>query len=201
MGEFFDKFSRVPISQKLLLLMLLMAGVFFAFYMLVYSPLEEEIGELRDTQTSLEREEAQFEAYQARLRDLEELVREESERRERFQMDLPTRARIPELLDELYHLASGVETSSRGTEFEIRNVRPAGTQRATNYTRIPLSLRVTGTYEQVLAYCWKLATEMERIVHILSISISLSGSGGRSDNQVPLLNVSMEIESFFRPEG
>lgn len=201
MGEFFDKFSRVPISQKLLLLLLLMAGVFFAFYMLIYSPLEEEIKGLRDTQTGLEREEQQFERYQARVRDLEELVREESVRRERFQMDLPTRARIPELLDELYQLAQTVELSSQGTEFEIRNVRPSGTQRATNYTRIPLSLQLTGTYEQVLEYSWKLATEMERIVHILSINLSVLGSGGRNDNLVPLLNVSMSIESFFRPEG
>ena len=134
------------------------------------------------------------------MAELEREVDEEMRRREGFSVDLPVSDDIPNLLDELHETAQDIATSSRGSKLEIIEVRPRPHVQGSDYTRIPLELRLTGTYDQVLDFCWALA-RMSRIVHVRDIDMRLASAAQRNSPGAPVLRVDLDIEAFFRPEG
>jgi type IV pilus assembly protein PilO len=200
MSDFFDRFSKVPTSQKVLLLLLVVAALFIVFYMFFYNDLEQRIVEAREQQEQLSSEQARLAGLQERVRDLELRVADELRAREdqSFSEDLPVSDDIPNLLDELHQTASIIATSERGTRLEIREVRPRPQVPEAEYTRIPVELNLTGTFDQVLAFCWELA-RMSRIVHVRSVDMTLSGN--RQAPGPPVLRVNLALEAFFRPQG
>lgn len=198
MSDFFDRFSKVPLSQKVLLLLLIMAAIFLAFLMLAFNDIEKQILEKREEQEQLSTEQARLQGLRDQVATLEAEVDEEMRRREGYTVDLPVSADISDLLAEVHETAQDIPTSARGAKLEISQVRIHPHLRGADYTRIPVDLRLSGTFDQVLDFCWALA-RMSRIVHVRSLS--LRAGDGRHGAGPPSLNVNMTIEAFFRPEG
>jgi type IV pilus assembly protein PilO len=200
MSDFFDRFSKVPTSQKVLLLLLITAALFILFYMLVYSDLEQRIVQARNQQQELSREQARLADLQEQVRGLERRIAGEQELRQGsdLTLNLPPSDDFAALLDELTETARLIPTSERGTLFEIREVRPRQPVPGAEYTRIPVELSLSGTYDQALEFCWRLA-RMSRIVHVRELDMSVQGN--RHQPGPPLLRVTLNIEAFFRPRG
>ena len=66
MGDFFDKFSKVPLSQKILLLLLVMAAIGIVFYMFFFSTVEQSIVDARERQQQLSAEQARLQGLRDR---------------------------------------------------------------------------------------------------------------------------------------
>ncbi len=196
MGDFFDKFSKVPLSQKVLLLLLVLAAVGIAFYMFVYSSLEEELANLQEQEAAVRQQvsrrkglEDQRDAAQASLAELEASPQE--------QVTLPGSDDIALLYKLLEDVVKDVQDSPLGP-LELATVSRSPYLQGPDYTRIPINLSMRGTYDQILEYCWRLAT-LDRIIHVRSVS--LSGAGGSRGTGAPMLSIALSIEAFFRPGG
>lgn len=197
MNDFFDAFSKVPLSQKLLLLLLIMAAIFIGFYMFFFNTIEQKIVEEQEIQRELRAQQARRQQLDGEKARLEDLLDQEMRRRENLSFDqlLPPSPNLPGLIDTIESLAEHIEPSSHGTNLEILEVRPRPHVRGASYTRIPLELRMLGTYDQLLDFCWQVA-QMDRIVHITSTSLSTRSTPRLGE--APVLRISIEIEAFFR---
>ena len=196
MGDFFDKFSKVPLSQKILLLLLVLAAVFVGFYMFLYSGLEDQIEDLQTQEATLRQNVARLQGLIDDKTRLEGEVEEASSSAGTTVVNLPERDDIAMLYKQLEDIAEEVQDSRYGP-LEIRTVNREPYRRGADYTRIPIAMMMSGTYDQALEYCWRLAT-LDRIIHVRAINLS---GAGRSGPGAPVLSITLNIEAFFRPRG
>ena len=196
MGDFFDKFSKVPLSQKILLLLLVLAAVFLGFYMFLYSGLEEQIDGLQQQEASLRQNVARLQGLLDDKTRLEGEVVQARSAEGTTVVNLPERDDIAMLYKQLEDIAEEVQDSRFGP-LEVQTVNRDPYRQGPDYTRIPISMRISGTYDQALEYCWRLAT-LDRIIHVRAITMS---GPGRSGPGAPVLTINLSIEAFFRPRG
>jgi type IV pilus assembly protein PilO len=165
MGDFLDKLDKVPFSQKVVLLLLLVAGLFVAYYLSLFSPLDENI----------KNEESRFRALQNEKVDLMGIAQEEEilraqiaelcSRRESFLEKLPAADEIPSLLQNIHQQAMlvGMEIFSFTRQDDVPEP---------NYTRIPVAMEVRGSYDQVADFFYFIGRQ-QRIVNVSNIRMQV----------------------------
>jgi len=200
MGDFFDRFSKIPLSQKVLLLFLVLAAIFVAFYMFVLNPLVAEIETQKTVRANMTTDQSRIRSLQHdrdELQEAVEILRENTRDPEALGL-LPASDQIAQLYRQLEDTAKEVPPSPVGP-LVIHDVERNVYVPGPDYTRIPLSLSMTGTYDQALDFCWRLAN-MGRIVHVRSIDLTEAGGGGAGIGP-PQLRIALNIEAFFRPQS
>lgn len=165
MGEFLDQFDKVPVSQKVLLLLLLALGIFVAFYLLLYSSIEEEIEQATNRVTELSESRAALVANASDIERIRADIRELCARQETFMEKLPPRAEIPSLLQSIHQQASlvGLEITEFRREEDIPDI---------SYTRIPVAMSLKGTYDQVTDFFFFIGRQ-QRIVNVSDIELGI----------------------------
>jgi type IV pilus assembly protein PilO len=194
MGDFFDRFSRIPLSQKILLLVLILAAIFVGFYMSLFSPLDEEIAQKQERAAELAVERSRVQDLQSAVEQLTQQLAEEGDVSGNILQELPSDEYYSQLLAVIEDTAKEVPPSDHGA-LVLNNVRRDPNQPGPNYTRMPIRLSLTGTYEQVIDFTWRLAN-LSRIIHVRSVNLRV---GTAPPVGPPVLNVSLNIEAFFRP--
>jgi Tfp pilus assembly protein PilO len=197
MGEFFEKFDRIPMSQKILLMLLVFAAFGVAFYMFAYSPLENETLTSKLEIEEQSRRLSQHRGLEETRNDLRMRV-EESGLISNRTVSLPETPQIAELYRIIEETVSEVSESPNGP-LEIYDFHRDPFQEAIDYRRIPLQLTMAGTYDQALEFSWRLAG-MSRIVHVRAVDLAIS-DGSRGVPGSPQLNIIMNVEAFYRPES
>jgi len=184
MGDSLDKFDKLPLAQKVLLLLLLMAGLFVAFYLSVYSPLEDEIKQQRAQVDSLRNQAAELQANTQEEALLRQQILELCQRRESFLERLPPEAEIPSLLQSIHQKA--MQSSLDIQSFTRQDDVPEP-----NYTRIPVNMEVIGSYDQIADFFYFIGRQ-QRIVNVSGISLNVMqttntwrSSAELSDSDVP----------------
>ena len=200
MGAFFDRFSKIPLSQKILLLFLVLASIFVAFYMFVYNPLVGEIEAKRADQARMTAEQGRVRDLRRERDDLQDAVElmRESNRDPAALGLLPTTDNIAQLYRQLEDTAREVPPSHIGPLI-IHDVERNVYVEGPDYVRIPMSLSMSGTYDQALDFCWRLAN-MSRIVHVRSVNLDVDATSNTVVG-APQLRIALNIEAFFRPES
>jgi type IV pilus assembly protein PilO len=163
MGDFLEQFDKIPVSQKLLLLLLVVAAVFVGYYLVYYNPLEDEIKQT-DRQVAdamAERTTLQNTANEAAA--IQQEIAELCQRRSSFIEKLPAAAEVESLLQSVheYAMQAGLEIQSFVRQDDVPDA---------NYTRIPVSMEVKGSYDQVADFFDRVG-RMQRIVNINNISL------------------------------
>lgn len=163
MADSLDRMSSVPMSQKVLLLIIVLAGIGAAWYFLMFE----------DIQTNIKTETAKIKTLQEDLakeqdvkRNLEQYKKEIVElrrQREDMRRSLPESAEIAELLQQIH---SEAKTSG----LEISRWESESTTRESLYVRIPVSIKLTGTFQQISTFYFNLA-RLQRIVNIENIEL------------------------------
>ncbi len=209
MGEILDQFDKVPVSQKVLLLLLLALGIFVAFYLLMYSTIEDEIQQATNRVTELSESRAALVANASDIERIRADIRELCSRQETFMEKLPPRAEIPSLLQSIHQQASlvGLEITQFSRGQDLPDI---------SYTRIPVSMSLKGTYDQVTDFFFFIGRQ-QRIVNVSDITFgiergpvwiiaggSAAGAGDvppelqeQAQLGPPLLNVSCVISTYF----
>ncbi|MGK0358440.1 MAG: type IV pilus assembly protein PilO [Bradymonadia bacterium] len=163
MADSLDRMSSIPLSQKVLLLIIVLAGIGAAWYFLMYEEvqaniktetrkvktLQDELAKEQDTKRNLDR-------YK---KEIVELRRE----REDMRRSLPESAEIADLLQQIH---SEAKTSG----LEISRWESDTTTRESLYVRIPVNIKLTGTFQQISTFYYSLA-RLQRIVNIEDIEL------------------------------
>lgn len=169
MGEFLEQLDRIPTSQKILLLLLLSAGVVVAFYLLVYSSLEDEIAQTQQRISQTQDQRAEMKAQSGDISRLKSEIKGLCERQSTFLEKLPPRAEVGTLLQSIHQQAQLVGLQIE--RFENEDEVPSA-----NYTTIPVKMNIRGTYDQIADFYYFIGRQ-QRIVNVKNISLS-SDKGG-----------------------
>lgn len=197
MGDFFDKFSKVPLSQKVLLLLLVLVAIGVGFYMLVFSSLEEELSGLMNRQVELTERVAEVNGLMEQKVERQGVLSERTAEDSVTDLNLPSRPAVADFYRLLEDIAAEVQDERLG-RLRIQSVVREPTQQAHGAHRIPINLRMVGTYPQAVEYMWRLAT-LDRIVHVRSVTLSRAPDAPTIRN--PALHIDLRIEAYYQPRG
>jgi type IV pilus assembly protein PilO len=176
MGEFLEQLDRIPTSQKILLLLLLSAGVVVAFYLLVYSSLEDEIAQTQQRISQTQDQRAEMKAQSNDISRLKSEIKGLCERQSTFLEKLPPRAEVGTLLQSIHQQAQLVGLQIE--RFENDDEIPSA-----NYTTIPVKMNIRGTYDQIADFYYFIGRQ-QRIVNVKNISLSADKGGGSSGSML-----------------
>ncbi|MCA9562803.1 MAG: type 4a pilus biogenesis protein PilO [Myxococcales bacterium] len=203
MGDFLDQFNKIPLVQKVFMLLLILGAVMFAFFMLVLSPIEEETKQKQDRQTELQGE-------LARVRNLErDLVTVNARLSEAEALSSTTEGMIPNELNEASLIRELNEAvwdvpDDGGVGFALRGLSRGSPGRQRDLRWLPVELSVTGSYRQVITLIWELAS-MDRLIHVRGVTMSPKRSlvqdfETSSDGVFRRrLNATIQLRAFYRP--
>jgi type IV pilus assembly protein PilO len=169
MGEFLEQLDRIPTSQKILLLLLLSAGVVVAFYLLVYSALEDSIAQTQQRISQTQDQRAEMKAQSNDISRLKGEIKGLCERQSTFLEKLPPRAEVGTLLQSIHQQAQLVGLQIERFEHDDEVPSP-------NYTTIPVKMNIRGTYDQVADFYYFIGRQ-QRIVNVKNISLSADKTG------------------------
>ena len=176
MGEFLEQLDRIPTSQKILLLLLLSAGVVVAFYLLVYSSLEDEIAQTQQRISQTQDQRAEMKAQSNDISRLKSEIKGLCERQSTFLEKLPPRAEVGTLLQSIHQQAQLVGLQIE--RFENDDEIPSA-----NYTTIPVKMNIRGTYDQIADFYYFIGRQ-QRIVNVKNISLTADKGGGSSGSML-----------------
>lgn len=209
MSDFLDQFDKVPLSQKLLLQVLLMLGLFVVYFFAFQSKLEEDIEAQRNRVRDLSDQRAELHAGTEDIERIRGDIRDLCERQESFLEKLPPREEVPSLLQSINQQA---ELTGLKIERFVRNANVPGT----NYTTIPVEMELQGSYDQISDFFYFIGRQ-QRIVNVGDISLRLPARGGgwtltegrasadelswflATDEEIgpPTLNVTCTLRTYF----
>jgi type IV pilus assembly protein PilO len=191
MNDFIDRFNQVPTAQKVILLIIMMAGICVVFWMFFYQPVQEEIDSNKNQLTQLEQEKERLERLrenQARMRTkITELQQELLIAREK----LPATAEVPSLLQRIHNQA-------KTAGLEIETFQRESNESQQYYIEIPVSMELTGTFDE-LANFFHYVGRMTRIVNVKNLSMKRKKQGLNKDGS---LAVTARVTTFqMKQEG
>ncbi len=185
MNELIDRFNAVPLTQKILALVVVMVGGFAAFFMLVYTPMNEEIQALELEAQELQRDQSRLESQLANRDEMDEQVRELERQLTMAQETLPASAEIPDLLQTVYRHAKtaglSIETFQRLDETQEGEI-----------IEIPVEMELVGTFDEVADF-FSFVGGMTRLINIEGVQMNVQSSGVDSDGT---LNVTARATTF-----
>ena len=171
-----EKITKLPLTQKLLILgglLILIFGLYFYFF---YVPKSKELSGRKDELSKLESERITKKATADNLPIFQKEIKRLNEKLKRALVKLPSQAEIDQLLIEI-----PVKASESG--LEILSFRPEGGIRKGFYAEVPISISLQGRYLDIASFFDRMAN-MPRIVHV--DNINLKPRAGKPDREVVL---------------
>lgn len=211
MGELLEQLDKVPTSQKVLLLLLLCAGLFVAFYLLIYSPQVEQLQQEANRTQELNRTRAELLANTDDVNRIRAEIAELCQRQSTFMERLPPRAEIPSLLQSIHQQAQfvGLQIERFQRDDDVPGAR---------YTQIPVQMEVIGSYDQVSDFFYFIGRQ-QRIVNVSDISLRIQTTANpwrvterdsratpefmrnRATLGPPQLRVTCEVSTYYAQSG
>lgn len=176
MNELIDRFNAVPLTQKVLILFLVMAGIVTAFFLMIYQPTSDEIANLQQEASSLDREEDRLRAVRESQAELEAQLHELNQQLQVAREKLPQSAEIPDLLQRVYNQAQTAGLT-------IETFRRHSDVSRDDFIEIPVAMELTGTFDEVANFFFFVG-RMTRIINIQDLSVSRRGSGMSNDGEL-----------------
>lgn len=176
MNDLIDRFNAVPLPQKAILLAIIMVGLFVAFLMLAYQPIDDEIDQLVNQEDTLRRELTTLEGVR---RNQAEVAAELDDLRRRLEVareQLPESAEIPNLLLRIQGQAQTVGLS-------IERFRRNEDVPRADFIEIPVQMELVGTFDEVTNFFFFVG-RMTRIINIRDITLNRSASGLTPEGQL-----------------
>jgi type IV pilus assembly protein PilO len=146
------------------------------FYVLIWTPLDEDIAKQHELKTTLLKEETDIRLKVANKAEISEELDELRVRKLKIEKILPEKAELPKLLQKIYGQAKIVG-------LQIQKFEPTGEEAQALYTEIPVAMTLRGTYDELANFFYYVG-KMERIVNIKNISISREGTFGTGELDV-----------------
>jgi len=201
MDDFLEQFDKVSTSQKGLLLILVLAGVFVAFYLLLYSPLDQQGAQNEARVSELHGQVAGFQAGQGDVERLRQAISELCARQAEYEEALPSESNVAQVLDTISDYV-------RLANLELHLFRP-GAHRPTadGYSVAPVELTVTGKFVELLTFFEFLARH-DRVMNVTAVEFSIGG--GPSEGAPPAnlevspparMEASLAVETYYYPLG
>ncbi len=164
MHPFFDKIAKLSKLQRILICVLVLVLIIGPVVYFIYVPKYQEINRLTEQYQSLV---AELDKYKRKAREIHKYRAEVKKMEAEFQVAkqaLPESEEIPTLL-------TNISNSGQDAGLEFILFRPEKEIESGFYAKIPVSIKVTGTYHETLSF-FERVSKLSRIVNIKDIRIS-----------------------------
>jgi len=155
--------NKLPMAQKIGILVFLVAGVTAANYFLVVQPEYEQVQRQEGTLHTLEDELTQKQAIANNLAQFKHEKEILERRLQQALTELPNEANIAELISSLSELGQKAGLT-------INDITPQAEQKQSFYASIPIVMAVTGTYHEIGVFLDALS-KLPRIVNVTNIKM------------------------------
>lgn len=186
--NFLDKLNRVPVWQKLIVLVVLAVVIVGSFHFGQWKPLEVQLETLENEYLSLERQYKDQKAIADDLATFQENIRKLEEDLRIALTQLPREKEIPSLLRDIYLLG-------RKSGVEFKSFQPQPEQAKKLYAEVPIKLVISGTYHEIAVFFDRIG-KLSRIINISDIDLggALVPKEGDAD---PTLTVNCTATTFM----
>lgn len=180
-----DKLNKIPVWQKLIVLVVLSGCIVASFHFSQWKPLDADLARIDGEYVGLEQRYKEQKAIADDLATFQQNIKKLEEDLRVALTQLPREKEIPTLLRDIYLLGK-----KSGVEF--RSFQPQGEQPKKLYAEVPIRLQITGNYHEIAVFFDRVG-KLSRIVNISDIEASSTSSkeGGL------LLNVNCTATTFM----
>ena len=159
----YDSIIKLPTSQKVGILALVLALILIIYWQIAYKPTMRRIEAKEAQLTKLTREMKEKQRIAADYDKFKEETARIQEDLQRYVAKLPDKKEIPKLL-------KSISNMSQEAGLEVLLFKPQGEQAAEYYSRVPVELKFVGTYHRIGRFFYYVGT-LPRIVNIENFSI------------------------------
>ncbi len=184
MEELVTRISKVPLPQRLLVLVVVVAVLVFLNWVTFISPKEEEIARHQNKISKLDQDLVQKRVIARNLARYRVEVERLKQRLNEALTLLPNDAEIPELLQKI---AALVEQS----DCEMATFEPQSEAVQNFYARIPVKMKISGNYHSIAVFFDKVS-KLARIVNVTDIKLGEA----RLENQKVVLRAEFLATTF-----
>jgi type IV pilus assembly protein PilO len=182
-----------PSRQKLILGVILIAGLGYLGYNYLYSPRSAEIGEIEARLTTLE---AQNTAARTLTRaegrsNVERQLALYRDQLDRVEGLIPSSEELPDLLD-------AISAEAQRTGVDLSLIQPVGATAEAFYTRRTYDLAVLGTFHEIGAFLTEIGS-LPRIVTPIDLQVTVQGDDEAAVE--PTLEARFSIETYVLPSS
>jgi type IV pilus assembly protein PilO len=159
----YDSIIKLPTSQKVGILALVVALILIVYWQIAYKPTIRRIEDKERKLTELTREMKEKQRIAADYDKFKEETARIQEDLQRYVAKLPDQKEIPKLL-------KSISNMSQEAGLEVLLFKPQGEQAAEYYSRVPVELKFVGSYHRIGRFFYYVGT-LPRIVNIENFSI------------------------------
>ncbi|MCP3177419.1 type 4a pilus biogenesis protein PilO [Desulfuromonas sp. KJ2020] len=163
-----EKLLKLPLYQRILILVGLVAVVVALFVYLLYLPKQEELRSLQEKSETLESKLQEDRRIANNLPKFKAEFEKMSEQLQAALTQLPNQKEIPSLLSSIASLAN-----DQG--LEVLRFKPGKEVSRGFYADVPVELKLVGSFHQVASFFYEVG-QLPRIVNIGNVKLS-SGKG------------------------
>ena len=164
MQQYLDKFGKLPLSTKLIILSVLLVGISVGYYMMIRIPEQDVIAGVQADIANLTKTRDKDAAIAEHLDEYKAEVTRLQEDLERAKTLLPNDREIDDLLKQVANLGKKV-----GLDFNL--FRPMPDVARDFYAEVPVEISITGDYHTVALFFSKVG-QLKRIVNIQNVKMS-----------------------------
>jgi type IV pilus assembly protein PilO len=163
MEKFLDNFAKIPLQQKLLGLIVVIAAIAGLTYLYWIS---EKLDAIETNQAKIETQQAELVKLQQQAQHRTQFMREVERLRQRLreaEEQLPKLAEVEKLLRDVAYEAqqSGLQLD----RFELKGEKKQG-----DFAAVPVNMKVRGSYHEVAVFLDRLS-KMPRIVNVTDLEM------------------------------
>ncbi|MFO7760900.1 MAG: type 4a pilus biogenesis protein PilO [Desulfobia sp.] len=156
-----------------------------AFYFLYYTSKTEEIAELKQQQSQLNREIAKVKAASKKIKQHRAEMKEVETMFDLAAKLLPEKQEIPSLL-------TSISEIGRASGLDFNSFTPQGESKKQFYAEIPVDIKVQCSFHDIGVFLDKIS-KLDRIVTVSNLNI---GSSKKTEEEVTILNTSFRLITY-----
>ena len=192
MNELIDRFNAVPLTNKIIVLFLVMILLAAGYVIGLHLPMNEEIADLQTQAVELAQEQRDLQDVHEQQAQVERKIEELQDELLRAEDKLPDTAEIPGLLERIYRDAEmqglTIETFQRHEERDAEGA---------DYVEIPVEMELVGSFDEIANFFAEVG-QRGRIINIEDIELNRQSSDLSPDGT---LNVSAWATTYrWSPE-
>jgi len=179
-----EKLLKLPLYQRLAILVVLVVVLVGAFTWVVLLPEYERIGEMDQELSRLEADLIQKQRIANNLPKFKEEFLKLEEQLKAALTQLPNKKEIPSLLTNL-------ATIARDNGLDVVSFSPKGEVSKGFYAEVPGSVDLVGTYHQIAEFA-QAVSKLSRIVNLSDLELS----GPKVEGDVAILKIKCKVTTF-----
>lgn len=193
MNELIDRFNAVPLTNKLIVLFMVMILLAAGYVIGLHLPMNDEIAELQTQAVELAEQKRDLQDVHEQQAQVEHKIEELQDELMRAEDKLPESAEIPGLLERIYR-----DAEMQGLIIETFQRHPERPAEGADYVEIPVEMELVGTFDEIADFFAEVG-QRGRIINIGDIELNRASSDLSADGT---LNVSAWATTYrWSPDG